>query len=101
MANRVVENMWRWSRQGALPIVCDASSCTLGLKQEVLDYLSVENGERHKALIIYGSITWADEKLPFQSKCDPEGPVRNCSPHMFDAHPRQRYDPSEDRRSTR
>ena len=63
MANRVVENMWRWSQQGTLAIVCDASSCTLGLKQEVLDYLSHENRERHKALTIYDSITWADEKL--------------------------------------
>jgi D-lactate dehydrogenase len=63
MANRVVENMWRWSKDGSLPIVCDASSCTLGLKQEVLDYLTLENRERHKALTIYDSITWADEKL--------------------------------------
>jgi Fe-S oxidoreductase len=63
MANRVVENMWRWSKEGRLPIVCDASSCTLGLKQEVLDYLSLENRERHKSLTIYDSITWADEML--------------------------------------
>ena len=63
MANRVVENMWRWSKQGSIPIVCDASSCTLGLKQEVLDYLTVENRERHKALTILDSITWADEML--------------------------------------
>jgi D-lactate dehydrogenase len=63
MANRVVANMWRWSQEGALPIVCDASSCTLGLKQEILDYLSLENRQRHKALTIYDSITWADEKL--------------------------------------
>jgi D-lactate dehydrogenase len=63
MANRVVENMWRWSKEGSLPIVCDASSCTLGLKQEVLDYLTPQNRERHKALTIYDSITWADEKL--------------------------------------
>jgi phenylpyruvate tautomerase PptA (4-oxalocrotonate tautomerase family) len=26
MANRVVESMWRWTKEGALPIVCDASS---------------------------------------------------------------------------
>jgi len=63
MANRVVENMWRWSKEGALPIVCDASSCTLGLKREVLDYLTPENRERHKALTIYDSITWADKML--------------------------------------
>ena len=63
MANRVVESMWRWSREGTLPIVCDASSCTLGLKQEVLDYLTHENRERHRRLQIYDSITWTDEKL--------------------------------------
>ena len=63
MANRVVENMWRWSKEGSLPIVCDASSCTLGLKQEVLDYLTLENRERHNTLTIYDSITWADEML--------------------------------------
>jgi hypothetical protein len=38
---------------------------------------------------------------PSQSKCGPEGSVRNCSSHMFDAHPGQRHDPSEDCRSTR
>ena len=63
MANRVVESMWRWSKQGALPIVSDASSCTLGLRQEVVDYLTPENRSRHKRLTIYDSVTWADEKL--------------------------------------
>jgi D-lactate dehydrogenase len=63
MANRVVESLWRWSREGTLPIVCDASSCTLGLKQEVVDYLTHENRERHRRLQIYDSITWTDEKL--------------------------------------
>jgi len=63
MANRVVDSMWRWSREGTLPIVSDASSCTLGLKQEVLDYLTPENRDRHRHLTIYDSITWADDKL--------------------------------------
>jgi D-lactate dehydrogenase len=57
MASRVVENMWRWSKEGSLRIVCHASSCTPGLKQEVRDYLTLENRERHKALTIYDSIT--------------------------------------------
>jgi D-lactate dehydrogenase len=63
MANRVVGSMWRWSHEGSLPIVSDATSCTLGLKQEVLDYLTPENRDRHRHLTIYDSITWADEKL--------------------------------------
>src|SRR5580692_6591413 len=61
MANRVVNSMWRWSKQGSLPIVSDASSCILGLKQEVLDYLTPENRNRHKRLTICDSVTWADE----------------------------------------
>lgn len=63
MANRVLDSMWRWSKQGKSPIVSDASSCTLGLKQEILDYLTPENRDRHRHLTIYDSITWADEKL--------------------------------------
>jgi len=63
MANRTVESMWQWSKEGSLPIVCDASSCTLGLKLEVLDYLTLENRDRHRRLTIYVSITWAQEKL--------------------------------------
>jgi hypothetical protein len=35
----------------------------LGLKQEVLDYLTRENRGRHQHLQIYDSITWTDEKL--------------------------------------
>jgi D-lactate dehydrogenase len=63
MANRVTESMWRWSKEGALPIVSDASSCTLGLKEEVLAYLTPENREHHRQLKIYDAITWTDEKL--------------------------------------
>ncbi|HTF68288.1 MAG TPA: hypothetical protein VK638_36985 [Edaphobacter sp.] len=63
MANRIVDSMWRWSREATFPIVSDASSCTLALKQEVVDYLTPENRDRHKHLTIYDSITWADEKL--------------------------------------
>lgn len=46
--------------------MCDASSCTLGLRQEVVDYLTPENRGRPKRLTIYDSDTWADEKvLPY------------------------------------
>ena len=37
MANRVAEAMWRWSDGGRLPIVCDASSCSLGLTSEIVE----------------------------------------------------------------
>jgi D-lactate dehydrogenase len=65
MANRTVERLWQWSDEGALPIVVDATSCTLGLSQEVVANLSDENRERHAGLRIVDSISWAhDELLP-------------------------------------
>jgi D-lactate dehydrogenase len=63
MANRVTESMWRWSEEGRLPIVSDATSCTLGLTHEVLDYLTPENFARHRQLKIFDSIEWADQRI--------------------------------------
>jgi D-lactate dehydrogenase len=46
-----------------LPIVCDASSCSLGLASEILPYLTPENRKRHAALTILDSIAWAHDHL--------------------------------------
>src|SRR3954454_49636 len=64
MANRTVESLWRWSDEGELPIVIDASSCSLGLASEVTGILSDENRERHQGLEIVDSIAWAKRLLP-------------------------------------
>jgi D-lactate dehydrogenase len=79
MANRVTENMWRWSKEGTLPIVCDASSCTLGITHEVIDYLTPENRERHRHLKIYDSITWVAESLV--PKLDIKRKARSATVH--------------------
>jgi D-lactate dehydrogenase len=63
MANHTVDALWRWSDGGALPIVCDASSCTLGLAAEAVPLLSEVNAERHARLRIVDSIAWARERL--------------------------------------
>lgn len=63
MANRTAESMWRWSEAGRLPIVCDASTCTLGMTSEIVDYLSPSNRERHAQLTILDSIAWAHDLL--------------------------------------
>jgi len=63
MANRTAESLWRWSEGGQLPIVCDASTCSLGLTSEVAEYLSPENRERHAQLTIFDSIAWAHDRL--------------------------------------
>jgi len=63
MANHTLESLWRWSEQGRLPVVCDASSCSFGLKREIAPYLDAKNRARHAKLAIFDSIEWAHERL--------------------------------------
>ncbi|WP_369240492.1 FAD-binding and (Fe-S)-binding domain-containing protein [Streptomyces sp. R21] len=63
MANRVVEAAWGWTAGGTLPLVVDASSCTLGLAHEVVPYLTADNRELHRELTIVDSLVWAAEEL--------------------------------------
>ena len=62
-ANDVVERLWRWSDGGRLPVVVDASSCTLGLVREVEPYLYGINRERHARLRVVDALTWASAEL--------------------------------------
>ncbi|MFE7586145.1 FAD-binding and (Fe-S)-binding domain-containing protein [Streptomyces gardneri] len=65
MANRIVEAAWGWTAGGKLPLVVDASSCTLGIAQEVVPYLTPDNRELHAELTVLDSLVWAaDELLP-------------------------------------
>jgi D-lactate dehydrogenase len=56
MADRTVEALWRWTSQGELPVVIDASSCAHGLVEEAR--------ERHGELEILDSVAWAKRLLP-------------------------------------
>lgn len=65
MANRMVESAWGWTAGGRLPLVVDASSCTLGIAQEVVPYLTDDNRALHAELRVVDSVVWAaDELLP-------------------------------------
>ncbi|WP_369142879.1 FAD-binding and (Fe-S)-binding domain-containing protein [Streptomyces sp. R44] len=65
MANRIVEAAWGWTAGGKLPLVVDASSCTLGIADEVVPYLTEDNRELHAELTVLDSLVWAaDELLP-------------------------------------
>jgi D-lactate dehydrogenase len=55
-ASGTVEALWRWSGEGELPIVIDASSCTQGLAEAVV--------ERRPELELIDSIAWARRLLP-------------------------------------
>ncbi|MFG2644760.1 FAD-binding and (Fe-S)-binding domain-containing protein [Streptomyces sp. NPDC048370] len=63
MANRIVEAAWGWTAGGKLPLVVDASSCTLGIAHEVVPYLSDDNRELHAELTVVDSVVWAAEEL--------------------------------------
>jgi D-lactate dehydrogenase len=56
MADRTTEALWRWSGEGELPVVIDASSCSHGLSEEAR--------ERHPELEVLDSIAWAQRLLP-------------------------------------
>ncbi|MFJ8659498.1 FAD-binding and (Fe-S)-binding domain-containing protein [Streptomyces sp. NPDC093795] len=65
MANRVVEAAWGWTAGGTLPLVVDASSCTLGIAHEVVPYLTEDNRALHAEMTVVDSLVWAaDELLP-------------------------------------
>ena len=64
MARQTFEKLWRWSGEGALPIVSDASSCTLGLTTETLAALPEDVQERHAMLEILDSVEWVERLLP-------------------------------------
>jgi len=63
MANKTIESLWRWSGEGSLPVVVDANSCTLGLREEVVPRLSEANAERHGGLEIVDAVCWAAQRL--------------------------------------
>jgi D-lactate dehydrogenase len=55
---RTVGELWRWSDRGKLPVVVDASSCTLGLIDSA-PLLDEAGAERLGGLTILDSIAWA------------------------------------------
>jgi D-lactate dehydrogenase len=64
MAQAVADALWRWSDGGSLPIVVDAASCTLGLREDVATQLEGERKEQYQRLKIIDSIAWCRDLLP-------------------------------------
>ena len=62
-ANEMIERLWRWSGEGALPIVIDAASCTNAAAEPGAGVLSEENAERLAQLEILDSVAWAHDHL--------------------------------------
>jgi len=62
-ANEMVERLWRWSGEGALPIVIDASSCTNATLEPGDGVLAEANAERLAKLEVLDSVKWAHDRL--------------------------------------
>jgi D-lactate dehydrogenase len=60
--DRTIENFFRWSNGGELPIIVDTSPCTHGLKT-ARSHLSPENQARFDKLTILDSIEFAHDRL--------------------------------------
>lgn len=60
----MVERLWEWSGEGALPLVIDAASCTGAIADPAEGVLSEENAERLGKLEIIDSVAWALRLLP-------------------------------------
>jgi D-lactate dehydrogenase len=63
MARKTADALSRWSDEGRLPIVIDASSCAGGLIDEVPGALDDDAAERHRGLTILDSVAWAHDRL--------------------------------------
>jgi D-lactate dehydrogenase len=62
-ANELVERLWGWSGEGALPIVIDAASCTGSIVEPGEGILSETNAGHLAALTILDSVAWAHDRL--------------------------------------
>ena len=63
MAAKTAAALWRWSDGGRLPVVIDASSCALGLRDEIAPCLTDSERERFQQIEILDSIAWAHDRL--------------------------------------
>lgn len=63
MAARVLDAMWGWSQGGRLPIVVDASSCTLGLAHDIVELLDPQRAAQHAQLRIIDALAWTNQVL--------------------------------------
>ena len=60
--NQTIENCWKWSKEGKVPIVLDVTSCTQSIRQ-ARPYLSAKNQQKYDQLRFIDSIELAADYL--------------------------------------
>jgi D-lactate dehydrogenase len=60
--NHAIERFWKWSGEGAIPVVVDTSPCSYGLLT-ARPHLTAENQARYDKLRIIDSIEFANDRL--------------------------------------
>lgn len=63
MERRIATALLRWSDEGRLPVVVDASSCTHGLLRDVPAHLPPDLAQRFATIRIVDSVGWCRELL--------------------------------------
>lgn len=86
MARRVLPGLWQASRLGALPVVCDATSCSEGLRQMLETQLSVAGGGRYACLRIVDAVAFVEEHVFAEAFTDSEDVVDGAAPNLL-LHP--------------
>jgi D-lactate dehydrogenase len=84
MANKMVASLWRWTNDGELPAVIDASSCTHGIVSELGTALDEENTDRLAKLEVLDGTDWAWDRLLPKLDVNKAGAVAvhpTCSGH--------------------
>ena len=61
-ANRMVETIWQWTKEGSIPLVMDISSCTHSLTGS-RPILTAENQQKFDRITILDSISYAADLL--------------------------------------
>ena len=60
--NHAIERFWKWTNQGAIPVVVDTSPCSYGLLT-ARPHLTAENQARYDKLQIIDSVEFANDRL--------------------------------------
>jgi D-lactate dehydrogenase len=64
MTRMIAEAALRWTEDGGLPLILDASSCAHGLSRETSEALPDDLRERWQAVEVLDTVAWAERLLP-------------------------------------